>query len=371
MSSIYHGLLTVSVFGQSHGPGIGVVVDGLPPGLPVDMEALRHFLDRRAPGQNDWSTPRKEADVPEFLSGLEGDCTCGAPLAALIRNTNTRSGDYRALRDRPRPGHADYTAQMKYGGFQDSAGGGHFSGRLTAPLCVAGGLCLQLLAREGVCIGAHIAAIGGIPDAPFDPVDLDRESLLAPGRKPFPVLEDRAGEEMRRAIETARRELDSLGGVVECAVLGLPPGLGDPMAEGMENRIARLAFAVPAVKGIEFGAGFAAAAMRGSEHNDPFCMEGGRVRTRSNNAGGILGGITTGMPLVFRAAVKPTPSIGREQESVSLSRREEAKLSIHGRHDPCIVPRAVPCLEAAAAIAVCDAWLEARARQPIIRRETT
>ncbi len=362
MSSIYHGQLTVSIFGQSHAPAIGVTVDGLPAGEAIDLEELQAFLRRRAPGTGDWSTPRKEGDQPEFLSGLDQGHTCGAPLAAIIRNTNTRSKDYSNLRDIPRPGHADFTAQVKYGGFQDVAGGGHFSGRLTAPLCIAGGICKQILARQGIYVGAHIAAIGGIPDAPYDPVGLTQEALLAPGEKCFPVIDDAAGEAMQAAIATAKADLDSLGGLIECGVIGLPAGLGDPMLDGMENRIARLVFAIPAVKGVEFGAGFAVANRRGSQNNDPFYMDGDRVKTRTNHAGGILGGITNGMPLVFRAAVKPTPSIAQPQDSVSLSRREDTKLEIHGRHDPCIVPRAVPCVEAAAAIAVYDALLEQRKR---------
>ena len=345
MSSIYYGQLTVSLFGQSHAPGIGVTIDGLPAGEAIDLEELQAFLNRRAPGRGPWATTRKEEDRPEILSGLAGGYTCGAPLAALIRNTNTRSGDYDNLRDIPRPGHADYTAQVKYGGFQDVAGGGHFSGRLTAPLCIAGGICKQILARKGIYVGAHIAAVGGIPDQSYDPVNLD------------------AGTRMQGAIAQAKEDLDSLGGLVECAVIGLPAGLGDPMLDGMENRIARLAFAIPAVKGVAFGAGFAVADRRGSQNNDPFYFdEAGQVRTRTNHAGGILGGITNGMPLVFQAAVKPTPSIGQPQESVSLSRGENTTLVIHGRHDPCIVPRAVPCLEAAAAIAVYDAWLEQQKR---------
>ena len=363
MSSIYYGQLTVSLFGQSHAPGIGVTIDGLPAGEAIDLEELQAFLNRRAPGRGPWATTRKEEDRPEILSGLAGGYTCGAPLAALIRNTNTRSGDYDNLRDIPRPGHADYTAQVKYGGFQDVAGGGHFSGRLTAPLCIAGGICKQILARKGIYVGAHIAAVGGIPDQSYDPVNLDRETLLAPGGRDFPVLDPDAGARMQGAIAQAKEDLDSLGGLVECAVIGLPAGLGDPMLDGMENRIARLAFAIPAVKGVAFGAGFAVADRRGSQNNDPFYFdEAGQVRTRTNHAGGILGGITNGMPLVFQAAVKPTPSIGQPQESVSLSRGENTTLVIHGRHDPCIVPRAVPCSEAAAAIAVYDAWLEQQKR---------
>ena len=363
MSSIFHGQLTISIFGQSHAPAIGVTVDGIPAGETVDLEELQAFLARRAPGTGAWSTTRKEGDKPEVLSGLVQGKTCGAPLAAVIRNTNTRSGDYENLKDIPRPGHADYTAQVKYGGFQDVAGGGHFSGRLTAPLCIAGGICKQLLARRGIFVGAHIAAIAGIPDASFDPVGLEQAALLAPGEKNFPVIDDGAGERMQRAIAEAKAQLDSVGGVIECAVLGLPAGLGDPMLDGMENRIARLTFAIPAVKGVEFGAGFGVATLRGSQNNDPFYMDGDRVRTRTNHSGGILGGITNGMPLVFRAAVKPTPSIGQAQDSVSLSRKEDTKLEIKGRHDPCIVPRAVPCVEAAAAIAVYDALLEQEKRR--------
>lgn len=362
MSSIYHGHLTVSIFGQSHSPAIGVTIEGLPAGLAVDLEALQTFLDRRAPGRNAWSTPRKESDCPEILSGLMEGKTCGAPLTAILRNRNTRPGDYASLRDVPRPGHADYTAQMKYGGFQDPTGGGHFSGRLTAPLCVAGGICKQLLEREGIFVGAHIASIGGCADRSFDPVEVTAEELTAPGRKPFPVLDNTAGERMQAIIAEVKAEGDSIGGSIQCAAVGLPVGLGDPMLDGMENRIARLVFAIPAVKGIEFGTGFGVADLRGSENNDPFYWAGETVRTGTNHAGGILGGITTGMPLVFRAAVKPTPSIGREQESVSLSRRENVKLKIEGRHDPCIVPRAVPCVEAAAAIAIYDALLEYRSQ---------
>ena len=367
MSSVYSGRLTVSIFGQSHAPAIGVTLDGLPAGEPVDLDQLQAFLDRRAPGTGVWSTTRKEGDRPEILAGLLEGKTCGAPLAALIRNTNTRSKDYDNLRDIPRPGHADYTAQVKYGGAQDVAGGGHFSGRLTAPLCLAGGICKQLLARRGIQIGAHIAAIGGIADRPYDPVDLTPEDLLAPGKKPFPVREDPAGEAMQTAIAQAREEQDSLGGIIQCGVVGLPVGLGDPMLDGMENRIARLAFAIPAVKGVEFGDGFAVAGRRGSENNDSFYLDqAGQVRTRTNHAGGILGGITNGMPLLFQVAVKPTPSIGRPQESVSLSRGENTTLIIHGRHDPCIVPRAVPCVEAAAAIALYDALLEQQERSRIL-----
>ena len=350
MSSMYGDNLKLSVFGQSHAAAIGMTLDGIPAGLPVDMAALQAFLARRAPGQNGFSTTRKEADTPEFLCGISDGFTCGAPVTAIIRNTNTRSGDYDNLRDCPRPGHADYTAQIKYGGYQDAAGGGHYSGRLTAPICIAGGLCIQWLAERGIRVGAHIASIAGISDAPFDMINPQMDAV----GKEFPVLDPEAGRKMGNAILEAKSAGDSVGGVIDCAVTGLPAGLGDPMFDGVENRIASIVFGIPAVKGLEFGLGFGLSAMRGSLSNDPFMISNGEVRTATNNCGGILGGITNGMPLIFRAAIKPTPSIAMEQRSVSLSRKEEQVLIVKGRHDPCIVPRAVPVIEAAAAIAVMD-----------------
>ena len=355
MSSSYGENLRIHIFGESHGSAVGVTMEGIPAGEAVDLDGLQKFLDRRAPGRNPWSTPRKEADIPEFLSGLREGKTCGTPVTAILRSANTRSGDYDALRDVPRPGHADYTAWVKYGESRDSRGGGHFSGRLTAPLCVAGGICLQLLARRGIEVVRRIAAIGGVQD--------EGELTASTAAKTFPTVSDARGEAMRAAIGEARLAGDSLGGVIECAVLGLPAGLGDPMFDGMENRIASAVFAVPAVKGIEFGAGFAAAGLRGSENNDPFSVENGRIITTSNHCGGILGGITDGMPLTFRAAVKPTPSIARPQQSVNLKTGKIIPLTVTGRHDPCIVPRAVPCIEAAAAIAVYDALLARRKEQ--------
>ncbi len=354
MASYLGEHIHVSVFGQSHSPAIGVVVDGLPAGERVDMEELGRFLKRRAPGQNATSTPRKEADLPQFLSGLVDDVTCGAPLAALIENTNTRSQDYAQLRDKPRPGHADFTAQVKYGGFQDVAGGGHFSGRLTAPLCIAGGICLQILKRRGIEVAAHIASIAGEADRPFDPMGESVETLDALKRAPFPVLDEKAGERMRKVILQAKEEGDSVGGVIECLVTGVPAGLGEPMFGGMENRLAAALFGIPAVKGVEFGAGFGVATMRGSENNDPFTVKDGKVVTETNHAGGILGGITNGMPLVFRLAVKPTPSIAKQQQTVSLSKKQVEELVVTGRHDPCIVPRAVPVVEAVTALVLTD-----------------
>lgn len=350
--SSYGENLRITIFGQSHSPAIGVTVEGIPAGERIDTAELARFLARRAPGRNEWSTPRREADVPEFLSGLKDSVTCGAPLAAIIRNADTRSQDYAALADTPRPGHADYTAQVKYGGAQDSAGGGHFSGRLTAPLCIAGGICIQLLAREGITVISRIAAIADVED--------EGALCASTAEKPFPTVSDERGEAMRAAIAAAKADGDSVGGVIECAVLGLPAGLGGPLFGGLEGRIAAAVFGIPAVKGIEFGAGFAAARMRGSENNDCFETSSGRVVTKSNNCGGILGGISDGMPLVFRAAVKPTPSIAAEQLTLNMKTMEETALHVPGRHDPCVVPRAVPCVEAAAAIAVYDALLARR-----------
>ena len=361
MSSYLGKNLHVSIFGQSHAQAIGVTVDGLPAGEQIDPEQLQQFLARRAPGRDATATPRKEADAPKILCGLLDGVTCGAPLAAVIENTNTRSKDYDKLKDVPRPGHADYTAQIRYGGYQDVRGGGHFSGRLTAPLCIAGGIAIQILKRRGIDIAAHIYSVGDAKDRPFDPIGETADTLETLRSASFPVLEQDAEQKMRDVIMAARSEGDSVGGIVECVVTGLPAGLGDPMFGGMESRLAAALFGIPAVKGVEFGAGFEVAAMRGSENNDPFTVENGRVTTTTNNAGGILGGITTGMPLVFRMAIKPTPSIAKEQNSVSLKGGAGEKLSVEGRHDPCIVPRAVPVAEAAAALVLLDVLMDAPA----------
>lgn len=361
MSSYLGKNLHVSIFGQSHSAAIGVTVDGLPAGEKIDLEELQAFLSRRAPGRDATATPRKEADALNILCGLVDNVTCGAPLCAVIENTNTRSKDYEKLKDVPRPGHADYTAQIRYGGFQDVRGGGHFSGRLTAPLCIAGGIAIQILKRRGIEIAAHIRSVGAAEDRPFDPMGESENALNELKNKAFPVLDEAAEEKMRAVIMEARAQQDSVGGVVECIVTGLPAGLGDPMFGGMEGRLAYALFGIPAVKGVEFGAGFDVAGMRGSENNDPFVMRDGAVTAASNHAGGILGGITTGMPLVFRMAFKPTPSIAQVQDSISLSRSENEKLEIVGRHDPCIVPRAVPVAEAAAAVVLLDVLLDSPA----------
>jgi len=357
MSSEFGKLLKVSVFGQSHGRAIGVNIDGLPAGEAIDLDELQAFMDRRKPGKNRLSTARNEADRPIFLSGLENGVTCGAPLCAIIENSDQHSSDYSELADKPRPAHADYTAHVKWAGHADMRGGGHFSGRLTAPLCIAGGIAKQLLARRGIFVGAHLSAVAGIPDDSF-PLHPTAELLDAVAAKDFPVVNDKAGEAMQAAILSARQDGDSVGGIVECAVIGLPAGLGDPMFEGVENRLAAALFGIPAVKGVEFGAGFAACAMRGSENNDPFAVENGKIVTTQNNAGGILGGITTGMPVTLRVGIKPTPSIASTQQTVSLSAGENTELNIRGRHDPCIAHRAVPVVEAVTAAVILDLLLE-------------
>ena len=350
MSSTFGENLKLSIFGQSHGAAIGMTLDGIPAGLPVDFEKLQVFLNRRAPGQNDWSTPRKEEDRPEFLAGILDGYTCGAPIAAVIRNNNTKSKDYSNLYDIPRPGHADYTAQVKYGGFQDVAGGGHFSGRLTAPLCIAGGLCKQWLEEMGIRIGAHIVQIG-LEKA-------DRFNFLTPELDQigttFPTLTQNDAAKFQSVIAKARLEGDSVGGRVECAITGLPAGIGEPMFGGVESRIAQIVYGIPAVKNIGFGLSDSFAIVPGSESNDAYTVEKGKIQTLTNHCGGILGGITNGMPVIFDVTFKPTPSISKQQQSISLSQGEVVPLEVKGRHDPCIVPRAVPVVEAAAAIAIYD-----------------
>ncbi|MBQ3321657.1 MAG: chorismate synthase [Firmicutes bacterium] len=355
MTTSFGEKIKIEVYGKSHGPCVGVRIDGVPEGLSFDAAVLQQFLDRRAPGVNDWSTARKEKDIPQFISGVsekeEGIFfTDGSVIEAVIENSDVRHSDYEDTVAVPRPSHADYPAWVKYGEIEP--GGGPFSGRLTAPLCVAGGLCLQWLQKQGIDVKAHIYAIGDVKDAA-----ITAESQVA---KDFPVVDPVAGEWMKELIAGVKGDEDSIGGSIECMITGLPAGLGEPVFGSLESRICQTVFAVPAVKGIEFGAGFAAARMKGSENNDPFDIRNGKVVTRTNNHGGILGGLTSGMPVVFRTAIKPTPSIGKEQHSVDLEEMRPVKLKIIGRHDPCIVPRAIPCIEAAAAIAVFDMLLEER-----------
>ena len=358
MSSEFGNTLRVGVFGESHGRAIGVTMQNLPAGEEIDLVALEAFLDRRKPGRNALSTARVEPDRPVFLSGLLNGKTTGSPLCAIIENRDARSGDYAELSDKPRPGHADYTAYLKWNGLADMRGGGHFSGRLTAPLCIAGGIAKQILARKNVYIGAHLYAVDGIRDEAF-PRNPDAALFDGIAEKEFPVLDDAAGLRMQEAILSASRAGDSVGGVIECAAIGFPAGLGSPMFDGIENRLSAALFGIPAIKGLEFGAGFAASGMRGSEHNDPYRMEeDGNITTTTNHAGGMLGGISTGQPIVLRLAVKPAASIAIPQKTVSLSKRENAELIVHGRHDPCIAPRAVPVSEAVTALVLLDFLLE-------------
>ncbi len=346
--------LKINVFGASHAPEIGVTIDGLPKGEEFDLDNLCAFMKRRAPGKDAYSTPRKEADIPEFLSGVENNITTGEQIKAIIKNTNVRSKDYGNLEFVPRPGHADYTAYVKYDGKEDMRGGGKFSGRLTAPLCIAGGILKQILAKKGIFIGAHIASIHGIDDDLFSPTDVSLKDFESVWAKDFPVINEAKGKDMQEEILKYKELGNSVGGTVECAVIGLPAGIGEPMFYGVENQIASAMFAIPAVKGIEFGAGFGASLLTGKENNDEFYVRGETIKTKTNNSGGILGGITNGMPVTFKVAFKPTPSISVPQNSVDILNKKETVLEIKGRHDPCIVQRAVPVVEAVCAMVIYD-----------------
>lgn len=357
MSSTWGQQLKLSIFGQSHGEAIGVTLDGFPAGLEINMDRLLAEMARRAPGQSALTTARKEPDAPEFLSGVLNGRTTGQPICILIRNTNQRSRDYGDGVDLIRPGHADYTGHVRYFGFEDWRGGGSFSGRLTAPLVAAGALCSQWLEQQGVQIACHIQQLGEVLDASFMGADPNVDySYLK--KMHLPVLTEGLDEQMNAAAMAARNEADSIGGVIECMATGLPAGLGAPFFDSVESAISHLMFSVPAVKGVEFGEGFGFAALRGSQANDAFRMAEGRIVTETNHAGGVNGGITNGMPVIFRCAIRPTPSIAQKQQTVSLKTGENAELEIHGRHDPCILPRAVPVIEAMTAIAILDMWKE-------------
>lgn len=353
MASVWNHNINVSIFGESHGPAIGVVLDNIPAGEHIDMNELMAFLSRRAPKQNKTSTQRREKDMPQILSGLYNGKTTGTPICALIQNTDQHSNDYSKLSKLARPGHADYTGAVRYSGFNDGRGGGHFSGRLTAPLCFAGAVAGQILERRGIYTGAHILEIHGRKDKPFNPITTEREDIKALRIKEFPVINDNTGKEMIKDIEKARDSLDSVGGIIECISINVPAGIGSPIFDGLENSIASLVFGIPAVKGIEFGAGFNCSNMLGSENNDEFYVdEHGHVVTRTNNHGGILGGISSGMPITMKVAFKPTPSIAQPQDTVDYSSMTNETINIKGRHDPCVVPRAVPCVEAAMNLAI-------------------
>ena len=364
MSCDWGESLRVSVFGESHAEAVGVTLEGLPANEAVELDALARFLRRRAPGRGPLGSARREPDLPQILCGLRDGKTTGGPLTVRIENSDVRPADYDALRDVPRPGHADYPAMLKYGP-EAVRGGGRFSGRMTAPLCAAGGICLQLLRRRGIRVTAHLLSVGPVEDEPFDPMGLDPAAAEALAAREFPTLSGAAGARMREAILAAAAEGDSLGGTVECMIEGLPVGLGGALFDGLDGKLAAAVFAIPAVKGVDFGAGFAAARLRGSENNDAYVLKDGAVTTETNRAGGILGGMSTGLPLVFRAAFKPTPSIAKPQKSVKLSTLEETELRVTGRHDPCVAPRAVPVVEAVAALVAFDALLtEARGALP-------
>lgn len=350
-SNLHFENLSISVFGESHGAGIGVVIDGLPGGEAIDFDKVLDFMARRAPKKDGISTRRNEKDFPEIMSGYLNGKTTGTPLCAVIRNTDQHSADYENISTVARPGHADYTGSVRYNYANDLRGGGHFSGRITAPVVFAGAVCGQLLERRGIFSGAHILSIGGVCDEHFDSVDLDKETLDMVKNRDFPLLNAGKEQEMQDVVKEASRQLDSVGGRIECGIIGLPAGIGSPMFDGLENRIAQAVFGIPAIKGLAFGAGFGFADMKGSQANDCFVTDGSEIRTETNHNGGILGGISSGMPVLFTAAVKPTPSIAQPQKTVDYIKKENTVIEIKGRHDACIVPRAVPCVEAAANIA--------------------
>ena len=351
-STLTLGNISLSIFGESHGPAIGAVIDNLPAGEELDIERIYKFMARRAPKKDGTSTMRSETDTPEIISGFYNGKTTGEALCAVIKNKDQHSADYKSISELARPGHADYTAFLRYNGSNDPRGGGHFSGRLTAPLVFAGAVCEQMLEKRGITTAAHIYSIAGEKDRPFDPVNVNTEQLKLVKTRYLPVLDKNADEKMRSVIDRARNDLNSVGGIIECCAVGFPAGLGSPIYNGIENRVSQLVFGIPAVKGIEFGIGFEAAAIYGNENNDEFYIENGEIKTRTNNSGGILGGISNGMPIIFRAAIKPTPSIARLQNTVNFVKKENSVMEIKGRHDPCVVPRAVPCVEAALNVAL-------------------
>lgn len=366
MSSMYNRFLKLSIFGESHGDEIGMVLDNLPSGEKIDRSELLQFISRRTakPGDH-YSTARTEPDLPQFLSGILHDCTTGTPLAAVIKNTNTRSQDYGEMQHLARPGHADYTGYVRYHGANDIRGGGHFSGRLTAPFVLAGGICKQILERRGIFCASHIYSIKDVVDSSFPETSIPAELISRLHHSSFPLIDQKKEASMKEVIEKARLDCDSVGGIVECAVSGLPCGIGSPMFDGIENILASLIFAIPAVKGLEFGNGFSSTYCYGSENNDEFYMQDDQVKTYTNHHGGILGGISSGMPILFKVAFKPTPSIAKPQRTIDYKKQTDAIISIQGRHDPCIVPRAAVVVEAVANIAILDLCLEHHWIQPL------
>ncbi|WP_302623323.1 chorismate synthase [uncultured Clostridium sp.] len=354
MSGMWGNKIKISIFGESHGNAIGINIDGLEPGFEINLDKVSSEMKRRAPGRSNLSTPRKEADEPEILSGFFQGKTTGTPLCAIIRNNNTKSKDYGKLKDIMRPGHADYTGKIRYNDFNDYRGGGHFSGRITASIVFAGAICKQILEAKGIKIVSHIKSIGTIEDKSFLDEKITEGFINSYMSKELPLIDELKEEAMRKEILLAKEELDSIGGTVECAVLGIEPGIGNPFFDSVESTLAHLMFSIPAVKGIEFGRGFELTQMRGSQANDSMYFSGEKVLTKTNNNGGILGGITNGMPVIFKVAIKPTSSILKSQNTVNINTGEETVLEVNGRHDPCIVQRALPVIEAATAIGILD-----------------
>ncbi len=360
MSSIWGENVKISVFGESHGTAIGVVMDGFPPGIALDIEKISFEMDRRRPGRDAYSTQRKEGDAVEIVSGLYQGYTTGTPLCGIIRNTDKRSKDYEAMKDIMRPGHADYTGRIRYQGFADYRGGGHFSGRLTAPIVFAGAIAQQYLERKGIVIGTHVLQIGKVEDTSLDASNIPMEQLRQFRKMRFPVLSEPIAQRMKEEIDAARMQQDSVGGLLETAIVNLPAGLGSPLFHSVESRLAAIIFSIPAIKGLEFGSGFGFASMHGSEANDPFTVDENNVKTTTNHAGGINGGITNGMPVLFRMAIRPTPSIAKPQQALNMDVMQSEVFSIRGRHDPCIAIRAVPVIDAAAALVIMDLILDAK-----------
>lgn len=354
MSGMWGNKIKVSIFGESHGNAIGINIDGLPSGLEVNLEDIAYEMRRRAPGKSPLSTARSEDDIPEILSGYFNGKTTGTPLCAIIRNTNTRSKDYSLLKDVMRPGHADYSGNIRYNGFNDYRGGGHFSGRITAPLVFAGAVCKQILKEKGIIVAAHVKSIKNVKDKSFIDSTLDLNYLNSLKSFELPLIDKSIEENMRKEILEAKEDMDSVGGTIECGVFGISAGVGNPFFDSVESTLAHLLFSVPAVKGVEFGRGFELTSMRGSEANDEIYYDDGVVKTKTNNNGGILGGITNGMPIIFTTAIKPTSSIGKKQNTINIGSKENTILKVEGRHDPCIVQRAIPVIEAVTAIAICE-----------------
>lgn len=353
MASTWGQNVKVSIFGESHGTGIGVVIEGLPAGERISFEDITTQMNRRAPGDS-MTTDRKERDIPQVMSGVINDTTTGTPLCAIFKNEDVNSADYEDHQFLPRPGHADYTGYVRYKGYASFPGGGHFSGRLTCPLVFAGAICRQILKRTGVIIGSHLSSIGDVTDELFPPVDVTSALLEGLSSERFPVVSVADKTKMQQKILEVRAEGDSIGGVVECAIIGARAGLGDPIFDGIESKISSIIFGIPGVKGIEFGSGFEATTMKGSMHNDIFTLRDGQVMTLGNNHGGILGGLSSGMPIIFKVAFKPTPSVAKQQHTVNMKEGTEQLIKIRGRHDPCIAVRAAPVVEAAAAVAMLD-----------------